>query len=197
MGFQIEDGTGSGRKCSVNNKNEINVKSTSAPLQHVISERDGQAYQVIGDFASINNSTHTVLHVKNTSTSKKMVITYIRMQTVDLAGGTALPSANTYWQIGTGRAVSSGGTAVTPVNMNFASANVADATATDNNPTMSGTFTEIDRYYVQSEGDQITFNKEGAIVLGTGDSIEIRIVSDHTGGTGYARLSFIYESEGQ
>lgn len=193
MGLQLEDGTGDGFSAKVNKYNELLTSADSKPIQHVISVRDGQSYQVIGDFTSINNSTHTVLHIKNTSSSRNLVITYIRMQTIDLAGGTAPPSATNYWQIGTGRTVSSGGSTVTPVNVNFSSGNTADVTATDNNPTMSGTFTELDRYYIQSEGDTVTYNKEGSIIIGKDDTLEIRIVASSTSGTAYARVSFYEE----
>ena len=194
MGIQIEDGTGTGLTVAVNGKNEMRVRSTNHPLQHAISEDDGQAYQVVGDFASINNSTHTVLHIKNTSTTKNLYITYMRLQTIDLAGGTAPPDSGTYWQIGTGRTVSSGGTAVTPVNVNFSSGNTADATCTDDNPTMAGTFTEIDRWYPEGEADWITYNKEAAVVLGKDDTLEIRITSTATSGEAYARISFFFEA---
>ena len=194
MGIQIEDGAGSGVQAKVDSNKELLVKSNSASLQHIISERDGEAYQVIGDFASVNNSTHTVLHIKNTSATKFLVVTYIRLQTIDLAGGTAPPNAGLYWQIGKNRTVSSGGTAVTPANVNFASGKTAEATCTDNNPTMAGTFVELDRYYIQSEADAVVYNKEGSIVLGKDDTLEIRIVSDNTSGTAYARVSFYFES---
>jgi hypothetical protein len=192
--FEIVDGTGVNGSAKVNDKNELQVRATNHPIQHVISERDGQAYQVVGDFASVNNSTHTILHLKNTSTTKNMYITYIRVQTVDLAGGTTLPSANTYWQVGTGTTYSSGGTAVTPVNVNFSSANQASATAYDNNPTLGGSFTETDRYYVQSEADAVTYRKEAVMILGPNDTIDVRLISDHTSGTAYARISFFYEN---
>jgi hypothetical protein len=177
----------------VNKHGEAKVKSTSSELQHVIAERDGLAFQVIGDFTSVNNSTHTVLHIENTSTTKNLYITFIRVQTVDLAGGTTLPSASTYWQFGYGRTYASGGTAVTPVNTNQSSGKTADATCYDNNATMAGTFTELDRHYVESEADDQSYNKHGALVLGKGNTFEVRLTSDHTSGTAYCRASFFYE----
>ena len=59
---------------------------------------------------------------------------------------------------------------------------------------MAGTFVELDRYYIQSEADAVVYNKEGSIVLGKDDTLEIRIVSDNTSGTAYARVSFYFES---
>jgi hypothetical protein len=193
MGFHVDDGTGKGYSVKVDSNNEMLVKSNSASLQHVVSERDGEAYQVVGDFASVNNATHTILHIQNTSATKNLTVTYIRLQTVDLAGGTAPPTANCYWQIGKGTTYSSGGTAVTPSNVNLASGNTASATCYDNNATVAGTFVELDRYYPQSEADSVTYNKEGSIVLGKDDTLEIRLTADNTSGTAYARVSFFYE----
>lgn len=194
MGFQIEDGTGKGYLAKTTEKNELLVRSTIQELQHSISKRDGQVYQVVGDFASVNNSTHTLLHIKNNSSTVNLVVTFIRLQTVDLAGGTAPPNAGCYFQLGFGRTVSSGGTVVTPVNMNQRSGNVADATCTDNNPTMADSFQEFDRYYPTSEADSVTYNKQGSIILGKDDTFEVRLTADNTSGTGYARVTFMFES---
>jgi len=131
MGLQIEDGTGDGHVAEVNKYHELLVSADSKPIQHVVSVRDGNAYQVVGDFATVNNSTHTILHLENTSSTKNVVITFIRLQTIDLAGGTAPPSILNYWQLGFDRTVASGGTVVTSINANRTSGNVASVTATD------------------------------------------------------------------
>jgi hypothetical protein len=191
MGLQIIDGQGSGNVAGVTSEGLLRVQAQTNPLQFHHSREHGAAYQVQGDFASVNNSTHAVLHLKNTSSTKVVVVTYIRCQFLDYAGGTALPNVATYWDFGLNRTVSSGGTAVTPVNMNAASGNAASVTATDNNPTMGGTFLEFDRYYPSSEADQLTYNKEGALILGQNDTFEIRITSDHTSGVAQARVSFL------
>jgi len=48
---------------------------------------------------------------------------------------------------------------------------------------------------IQSEGDQVTFNKEGAWVLGKGDTLEARIVASSTSGTAIARFSYYMEDK--
>ena len=188
----IEDGQGTGYKAHVTNEHELVVRAVSESIQRHRSEV-GDAYQVIGDFAAVNNSTFPVLHIKNTHTSKVMYITYIRLQPVSLSGGAF--SSDTFFSIGTGRTVASGGTVVTPVNMNLGSGKTANATCTDNNPTMSGTFTEFDRWYPDANHKMQTFNKEGSISLAQNDTLEITLRSNHTDGTAYARVSFVYDSE--
>jgi len=190
MAIQILDGGGKSNVATVNTRGQINVVSLSRAPQFAVSLTDGRSYQVQGDFASVNNSTHTVLSLQNTSSTKWVVVTYIRMQFLDFAGGTAVPDVATYWDLGFGRSRSSGGTEVTPVNMNQASGNVASVTTYDNNPTMTGTFTEIDRHYVKEEGEEHVFRKEGSVILGNQNSLELRITSDHTSGVAQARISF-------
>jgi hypothetical protein len=191
MALQILDGQGRGYNAGVTAEGLLRVQAQTNALQFHHSREHEAAYQVQGDFASVNNSTHTVLHLKNTSATKLVVVTYIRCQFLDYAGGTALPNVATYWGFGLNRTVSSGGTAVTPLNMNASSGNSAAVTATDNNPTMAGTFAEFDRWYPKEEGQMLTYNKEGSLILGQNDTFEIRITSDHTSGVAQARISFI------
>ena len=191
MAFRIEDGKGRGYISEVNKDLQLQVESKNDHIQHFTSIKKGQAYQVIGDDTTVTNATQTILHLTNDSSTHYMVVTYIRCSAMDLAGGTAIPNASTRFELGFGRSYSSGGTEVTPVNMNKTSGNVAEATAYDNSPTLSGTFVEADRFYPSSDGEEQTYNKEGSIILGKNDTFEIRLVTDHTSGTAYARVTFI------
>jgi len=188
MSIQI-GGRGNKYVLEVNQEGQALVKSESLALQHWVALNKNQSYQVVGDFASVNNSTHTILHVKNTDADRVMAISYVRVQLVGTSGGTALPAAATRFELGYGRTYASGGTAVTPVNTTSGAANSAAVTAYDNNPTMAGTFTELDRIYV--DNSQYAFNKEGSLLIPQNQTFEIRVVSDHTAGTAYARITFM------
>ncbi len=179
-----------GTTVGVSPENQLQVVAESKSLQHFISQEKQNTYQVIGT-ATIANATTTVLHLKNTDSERDLVISYIRVQTIDAASGTALPSANTYFDIGLDRTVSSGGSAVTPVNVNASSGKTASVTATAAGPTMAGTFAEIDRWYCDADAGSNTFRKDGSIILGLNDTIEVRLTSDHTSGTAYARITFM------
>lgn len=194
MGFEIVDGTGAGNRAEVNDNNELVTLARSISLQHVISSRDGQAYQVIGT-ASLAAATVVGLHIKNNSSTKDLVVTYIRHQIVDESGGTALPNASNYFRIAMDRTYSSGGSTATPVNVNAASGNSADVTVYQGAPTLAGTAAEIDRWYTKAEADMNTFNKEGAVILGQDDTLELSYVGDQTGGTLYCRLSFVMQDK--
>lgn len=193
MTFIITDGEGSGHTAGITSENQLKTLAVTHSIQHHNSRTKGNAYQVIGDFAAINNSTHTILHILNNSSTLDMVVTYLRLNVLNLTGGTALPDLATFFQIGFGDTITAGGALVTPVNMNQSSGKSAPVTATDNNPTMTGTFTEVDRWYPENQGLENTYYKDGSIVMGVGESIDIRVTSDHTTGLAYARMSFIME----
>lgn len=186
----IEDGTGGGYKSKVTQQNELKTAGESRSIQHEASKVDEQAYQVIGT-ATLSSGTVVPMHLKNTSATKKMVITYIRHQVIDQSGGTAIPNASNYFSVRFGRTYSSGGTEVTPVNVNRGSGNAADATTYNDDPTLAGTATEIDRWYTKAEADMNIFVKEGSVIIKPNNTIELAYVGDQSSGTIYARLSFI------
>lgn len=189
MGFIIEDPR-NGTTAKVNDEGNLTTRAITHSLQHHHSRVDGQVYQVVGD-ASVAAGTNSVLHITNDSDTRWLIGTFIRMQAVDLAGGTAPPSANTYFQMGFGTTYSAGGTAVLPVNMNQTSGNEPSVTAYDGLPTLAGTFVEIDRYYPDTDADMVTFSKAGSLILGKNDTLDIRLVTDNTSGTAYARVTFV------
>lgn len=192
--MQITDPT-TNRVATVNSSGQLMVRSESVALQHNQAHEHEAVYQCIGT-ATAASGTVTVLHLKNTSSTKDMVVTYMRVSTVDLAGGTAVPSAAVYLQTGFNETVASGGTACTPTNTNVSSGKVSEVTGTQGAPTMAGTFVEMDRKYVESDGQETVYNKEGSWILGLNDTMSIRLVSNHTSGTAYARVSFVMQAKG-
>jgi hypothetical protein len=191
MSIFVEDGTGRGYKLGVTEENQGLVQAEIHELQHHISWNNGQAYQIWGTETAIAAATQTILWVRNDSTTQNFIVSYMRLQVAGESGGTALTSAENYFQLGFGRTYGSGGTEVTPVNMNQASGNVASLTAYHESPTMAGTFTEFDRWYPGSDSMQV-YNKHGSMILGLNDTIEIRLVSDHTAGHAYARITGMF-----
>jgi len=189
----IKDGTGSGFMAKVDSDNRLRTYAKSASIQHVVSEHDEGAYQIIG-IATLSAGTVPVLHIKNVSSDTNMVITYIRHQVIGAAGGTAFPNDSNYFSVRLGRTYSSGGDTATPVNVFSGSGNVAKITAYQNEPTLSGTADEIDRWYTKSDGDMNTYNKEGALLVPPNKTIEVAYVGDRTSGTIMARISFIMGS---
>lgn len=182
---------GPDRGAAVTFDHQVRTRAEIHSLQFHASFMHNGAYQVIGDFNALNNSTHTLLHIKNNS-SDPIALTFARMQIINAAGG-AFDDA-TFFQLGFGTEVASGGTAVTPVQLNRQSNTPLSITATDNNPTMTGTFIEIDRWYPEGNGKEQIYRKLGSIILADNDTMEIRVTTDHTSGLGYARFSLVNAS---
>ena len=189
----IEDGTGSGMSAKVNSDNRLYTYAKAASIQHVISEMNQDAYQVIG-LANLTAGTVIVMHLTNNDSAKNAVVTYIRHQVINAAGGTAFPNEDNYFSVSLGRTYASGGDAATPVNVFSGSGNTPKVTVYQSDPTLAGTANEIDRWYTKADGDMNTFNKEGALIIPPNKTLEISYVGDHTSGLLYARLSFVMES---
>ena len=188
--MKITDGAGGGYGAAVNSNNQLSVNAINETAQHFISHGAGEAYQAWGVTDTLTSATIPILHLKNTSTTKDMVITYVRFQTVD--SNETLPAAASYFQMSFGRTYSSGGTAMTPVNMNTSSGNAAETTAYQSTPVLAGTAVEFDRVYNPADGQQITYNKEGSIIVGPNDTIEFTYVGTSTAGVAYCRCSFYF-----
>jgi hypothetical protein len=115
----------------------------------------------------------------------------MRVELIDPTGGTVPPGVGTYFSVNTGETYTSGGTSLTPTNMNFGSSNGATGNFYGDNPTLSGTATEFDRWYVKAEGEMLTWRKEGSIIIPRNKALTIKLVTASTAGTAYARCSFV------
>ena len=189
--MKIESGVGNGKWAGVDLNNRLIVAAETFPYQHIISKEEEQSYQVSGT-ATLASGTVVGMIIKNTSTTRNMVVTYVRHQIIDAAGGTAFPAAACYFTLNVGCSYTSGGAAVTPVNMAVGSGNIAEIEAYDSAPTIA-VGTEIDRWYTKAEGDMYSYNKEGALIVQPGQSMCVSYIGDHTSGIVYSRVSFLME----
>ena len=185
--MQLTDNS-TGRVVAVTSEFQLKTVSENHELQHHNAWEEGQTYQVLSVDTGITAKTQTILHIKNTDSSRLLVVSFIRMQGVGLSA--TLPGTGDYFQLGLHETVASGGTVTTAVNTNAQSGNSADVVATGVDPTMGGSFTEIDRQYIKADGDEYSFNKHGSIILGFEDTVSVRLVSSGTG-TAKARITFM------
>ena len=186
MAFQLEDGTGTGNRATVNSENRLLTTAINHELQHHMSFYDGQVYQVIGDHNLTSSGTKPILHITNTDPDKDLTVSYMRVQYPD---STSVIDMDTYFQLGFGREYVSNGSIVTPVNMNASSGNDAIVECHSSNPVLSGSFNELDRWYCDKS--MMTFNKHGSLVLGLGNSMEWRLVTNQTSGLAYVRVTMM------
>jgi len=180
---------GTSKGAGVNAEGRLLVEALSVSAQQHEAVEHGEAYQVVGE-AQPNNNTVVVLHLRNTSTTRNMVVTFIRVQLI-ASGGTAFPATAHYVELNYGQEYASGGTAEVATNTNAGSSNVADATVYDNNPTLSGTAVQVDKQFFQSNGDVIVYNKQGSMVISPGKDVDVSVTTDHTTATALARVSFL------
>lgn len=190
--MKIEDGTGKGYVAKVTANNRLLTRALTVSHQHHISDTIEEAYQVVTSAGGVNiaASKQNILLVENTSDTRDMVITYIRLETI----GAAAASASAFWTMEVGGLYSSGGTAVTPVNMHIGSSKNAQGLFYDGNGSAivtTGTFNEIDRLY--KANDQVIYRKEGSIVIPKNQSLLITHTGSTAAGVAYARVSFFYD----
>ena len=188
----IRDGTGAGFQAQVGSDNRLNVRAISESVQHAISHENEDAYQVFCT-TSLAAATVVCIHLRNDSAIKNVIFTYIRHQTVGASGGASFPDSGNYFSIAFGRTRSSGGSLLTPVNVFSGSGNTADLTVYGSNPTLTGTATEVDRWYTRADGDVNLFEKEGSLIIAPNNTVELRYIGDQTSGIIYTRLSFVIE----
>jgi len=176
-----KDGTTAG----VTKENQLKTRAEMHALQFHTSFVNGDAYQVIHTDTGITAEDSTVLHIKNTSATKLLAVTYVRV--MDL-GSVTTHAVGHHFTLGVGDTVASGGDSITPVNVNQGSGKVAEVTVTAD-PTEGDTFTEIDRVYTVA-GEQNVWRKEGSVILSQGDTFSVKRLSTGTGAA-TVRVSFV------
>jgi hypothetical protein len=190
MSSIIEDGTGRGYSAKVNSFNRLETRSVTASVQHVASLERSHAYQVKTEM-DVTATEQNCLLIQNSSTIRTLIVTFIRVETI----GVASANENAYFKIKLGGKYSSGGTSLTPVNVNSGAAQVADGVFYDGNSSAivtSGTYSDIDKTW-KASNDLVTYNKEGAVCLTKDESLLITHKGSTAAGKLIARVSFFYD----
>jgi len=167
MGFQIEDGGGTGVIARINTDKQLLTKAVVTGECEFASLTRGRAFSwasgtydpAVGD---------TILLVKNISTTQALHIDVVILSTdTDTRVIIHLPTTE----------VTPTGTAITGVNFNASSANVAEATAIrdETNNTQGGIILSGE---IMATGQPLAVNFDGAVILGTNDSIGVDFVGD-------------------
>ena len=95
--MEITNAVGDSVGAKVDSENRLHTRSVSISLQHAISSKDKKTFQVSSDKA-IATSSQNLLLLKNTSNTKELVISYIRIST----GGAAATNAAAFFTINIG-----------------------------------------------------------------------------------------------
>ena len=192
MAFIISDGRGSGNQTKVTNEGALQIIGETHHLQHHFSRVYGQAYQTLSVTSFSTSGSHSLLHIKNNSSTLLTAFTYFRIQPIEFTG---LPASTDYVSIGFGKQYSSGGVEITPINLNGKSGNQADVTCY-REATTTGTLSEFDRWYLASNGTEERYEKWGSILLGQNDTLEMLLTTINTSGVIKVRATFVMLTEG-
>jgi hypothetical protein len=169
MGILIEDGKGKGNAAEVNADNQLVVKAVVESEIEFESRTDGQGYSwVSGTYDP--DAGDTILLVKNTSTTKVLLIDKIYISTdTETRVIVHAPTTN----------VTVAGTTITGTNLNVISANVADATAArDETGNTQGALLWSGE--VQATSDPYVIDFGSALILGTNNSVGVDFVAATT-----------------
>lgn len=184
-----------GDAAHVDGSYRLYVNSKSSPYSHIISEEEENAYHVAGEATWVAASgAQNVLVLSNTSKTKNIIVTLIRLQAItDLT----LPNATSFFTLEKDEVYASGGVEVASVNMHVGSANTASATAYEDNATLTGTSVVLDKVRPKENGEVIEYDEEGVLIVKPSKSIKIAFTpsGSHTA-TVYARISYIMEAPG-
>ena len=191
--MRIHSGIGNGKEAGVDKNNRLMVEASTRSAQARVSIEDGQAFQVSSSDVAVSTSEQEILVIKNNYLNLKVVVTYIRVQTADVAAR----NAAAFWTIGLNEGYVSGGTAIEPVNVNTDSGfSAQDLACYDGSVAIvtSGTFDQIDRNFGANTRE--TYNKEGALVVGPGGMLSIKHIGSTIAGVANARVSFYLTDNG-
>jgi hypothetical protein len=154
---------------------------------------DGGVFTVLGTATITGAASFYPLFIQNTDPSYLMVIDRVFVQVVGATGGTAPPNAGDYFSALL-NTTGSGGTAVTPTNLNRTSTKVANCTALNLNPTVVITSAlESHRWFSQSNGVayELVPSRLDDMILGRNNTLAIRYTTTNTSGTVLATVTFM------
>lgn len=116
----INDGTGSGYDAQVDSSNRLRVFSTTVTAEHHAAHNRGQAYQLVIS-QSPTAADDCIFYIQNTS-DEDLVIEGMKIGVINCTADDSI-----YFKLGDSGTRDSA-TALTPVNVNAGSGNVADGT---------------------------------------------------------------------
>lgn len=182
----IETGGHESYKAIVNEDGRLNVESLNISEQHHIAVTSQATFQVSSEI-DIATSEKTILTLKNTHPTKKVVITFVRVMSI----GAAAANSSAFFRLLLGGAYSSGGTAIDSVNLFVDSPVTATVESYNGNGTdivMSGTQVEIDKNY--EANSMQSYGKKGSIIIPTNSSISITHIGSTVAGKAWCRISY-------
>tara|TARA_R110000744_G_scaffold3698_6_gene13817 strand:- start:5190 stop:5762 length:573 start_codon:yes stop_codon:yes gene_type:complete len=176
-----------GVEMNVNANHQAETHSTTIKEIQWFSRHKRTAYSAWGRTDTLSAAKVPVLYIKNTSSDKDLIIYKANFQTIAEAATT--PAVGIYWSVDLG-SVCSGGTAMTPINLNTGSSNAAEVTALQSTPTIGTTGTETARIYPGVDGTLLSVDDGESIVVAPNGSWLLNYTTTGTAGIASALVFF-------
>ena len=168
MGFQIESGTGTGHQARVGPTNRFDVSSRTNPRIAYVSRDEGDSFTWSHSYD--HDAADTILLVSNSSTTKSLYIHAIFISA----------DTSTEFTVHSPAYPTLAGTAVTGVNTNRKSGNIASAEAYGDETGNTQANVLMRGFLIGSSTAQLA--PVGSIVLGYHDCIAVDLVTAGTKG---------------
>ena len=180
----LDDGKGSGRRAEINVANQINSRATTHAEEHWVSTENGETYLAstgsvgIPTLTFLTTNSGAILHLTNDSTTDVIVTAIIC--SADTAGGIITLTKNEI------EGTLTQNTPLAPVNLNFGSAKIANASAnvwdeTNGDGIQGLTGGTVLRTLIMPGGG-LAVDTRGTIVITQGRSLTINF-ANNTGNT--------------
>ena len=185
----ILDGTGKGYRLEVDKFNRAKAAVVTKAEMVDVSERDGEAYIFAsGPFTNITTTgtEHGIMYIKNTSTTKELHVKNIR------TCGETIQKWRLYKNVTTGTLISNATDGISN-NINFTKANTAEANIYVGGDGVTVTDGTMIEHWINDVGHS-TEDFDGALVLGTNDSLTLTLETD-TAGDFCCRMQVYYEDK--
>ena len=168
MGLTIEDGKGRGFTTEVTDNNKLAVAAVMRRAVTSISEENGLAFIAETNFTT-TAINQVFFYLKNTDSEKMLHVNRLILNS----------DVNTMFHLYKATGTASGGSAVTPTNINFTSGNTADVTVLGAGSITGLTLTKLHHARILAS-DSFIVDWGGAIILGNGDAIAIESTTTTT-----------------
>lgn len=168
----LESGTGNGKLAGIDDDNRVLTASFNIPFPHLIAKDYQKTFSVHGSSATLSVGDNSVLLLENDNEDNIIVLNRVILQTVGVT-----PSASDYFLLETDSEYSTGGTAVTPVNLSSGSSVTSGAVAYEGNFGLTGAPKFAATIWPQADKALINLPIEGGVLVLPGKSVSVGYTS--------------------
>ena len=174
----IEDGTGKGFKAKVSSRNHLQVDSVSIAEITSCSSNEGGAYKIhLGRTVAAAATIEEIGHITYNGDYQLQIHSFMVSREDVALNSTGQALVN----ITTGSTYSSGGSVITPLNMNLSSTNILNSAVYSGSVTLVTDNTNDEIIADIAINDAFNVTLDGSIILKKGDTVAFRGKSKNIG----------------